>query len=130
MTKRCQECVDLYPGAPCPAHAVPRPAPEVIKMYCDHGLVPPGGCKACYDENTRNWDPQPDWVKYGLVEDPLTDYGNAAKRAVRLLTRAGRHLQRQAGGRFWYEKDTQEAVKLLFVRASDIRKENGIIPPD
>jgi hypothetical protein len=25
-TKRCQECVDLYPGAPCPAHAVPLPA--------------------------------------------------------------------------------------------------------
>jgi hypothetical protein len=69
-------------------------------------------------------------TRYGLVEDLLTDYGLKAKAIVRYMTRAGRHLQKQAGAQFWYEKDTQEAVKLLFVRASDIRKENGIIPPD
>ena len=59
----------------------------------------------------------------------LDNDGLEAKAISRLLTHAGRHLQKQAGDRFWYEKDTQEACKLLFVRASDIRKEFGIIPP-
>ena len=69
-------------------------------------------------------------TRYGLVTDPITDYGTCVKAVIRFLTHAGRHLQKQAGDRFWYEKDTQEACKLLFVRASDIRKEYGIIPPD
>lgn len=69
-------------------------------------------------------------TRYGMVEDLITDYGITAKTVIRYLTRAGRYLQKQAGDRFWYEKATQEACKLLFVRASDIRKEHGIIPPD
>ena len=68
-------------------------------------------------------------TRYGISADPITDYGLEAKAVIRYLTRSGRHLQKQAGDRFWYEKDTQEACKLLFVRASDIRKEFGIIPP-
>lgn len=69
-------------------------------------------------------------TRYGIVPDLLTDYGLEAKAVIRYLTRAARHLQKQAGAQFWYEKDTQEACKLLFVRASDIRKENGIAYPD
>lgn len=71
ITERCQECVDLYPGAPCPKHAVPLPEPEVVKMYCDHGQVPPGGCKTCYDNDPYNWVPRPSWAKRTII--PLTE---------------------------------------------------------
>jgi len=64
------------------------------------------------------------------MTDQITLDRLGAKAVIRYLTRAGRYLQKQAGDRFWYEKGTQEACKLLFARASEIRKEFGIIPPD
>ena len=62
--------------------------------------------------------------------DLLTVYGDMAKSALRTLTRAGRYLQEQAGQRFWYDVKLREPANLCFKLASDIRKENGIIPPD
>ena len=64
------------------------------------------------------------------IVKPLLGIFTCHRYVIRYLTRAGRYLQKQAGDRFWYEKDTQEACKLLFARASEIRKEFGIIPPD
>lgn len=95
VTKRCQECVDLYPGAPCPKHAVSLPAPEVIKMYCDHGLVPPEGCKACWDENPRNWDNPPNWIKNERIV-PLSEILPPGSRETRRFKTARKESECQS----------------------------------
>lgn len=37
-----------------------------LKMYCDHGKVPPEGCKACYAEDPYNWIPRPSWAERNI----------------------------------------------------------------